>query len=79
MSMEPYVQEANYRNGLGIREWWSDAAPSATTDVGPFKVGDRVWNTAPAAGGATYMGWVCTTAGADGSTAVFKGFGLIQT
>ena len=44
----------------------------------PYNVGDRVWNTAPAGGGATYIGWVCVTAGADGSTSTWKGFGLIQ-
>jgi hypothetical protein len=74
-----YVQQANYRNDVGAKEWWAAAAPSASTDIGPYSVGDRVWNTVPAAGGATYMGWVCTTAGATGAVAVFKGFGLIQT
>ncbi len=63
---------------LGLRQYWGTAAPSAATDVGPFKVGDIVWNTAPAAGGATYMGWVCTTAGATGATSTWKGFALIQ-
>jgi len=52
------------------------AAPTVATE-GPFMVGDIVWNTVPAAGGATYMGWVCTTAG-TGATATFKGFGLIE-
>lgn len=78
MAMEAYSQLRQYRNNLNLKEYWSDAAPSASTDVGPYKVGDIVWNTVPAGGGATYIGWVCTTAGADGSTAVFKGFGLIQ-
>ena len=73
-----YRAERQYRNGLGLMEYWGSAAPSATTDVGPWNLGDVVWNTAPAAGGATYIGWVCTTAGANGGTAVFKGFGLIQ-
>lgn len=35
--------------------------PYATT----WAVGDQVWNTAPAAGGAA--GWVCTTAGTPGT------------
>lgn len=78
MAMESYVQHRQYRNPKSLREYWSDASPSLSTDVGPFNVGDVVWNTVPAGGGATYIGWVCTTAGADGSTAVFKGFGLIQ-
>ena len=73
-----YLQEANYRNDVGAKEWWASAAPSASTDKGPYNVGDRVWNTAPAGGGATYIGWVCVTAGADGSTSTWKGFGLIQ-
>jgi hypothetical protein len=63
---------------LGLRQYWATAAPSASTDIGPYSVGDVVWNTAPAAGGATYMGWVCTTAGATGATSTWKGFGLIQ-
>ena len=37
------------------------AAPVA----GTWAVGDIVWNTAPAAGGAP--GWVCTTAGTPGT------------
>lgn len=75
MVMEPYVQEANYRNGLNIKEWWADGPPAASTDIGPFKLGDRVWNTAPAHLGV--IGWVCTVAGADGSAATFLGFGAI--
>jgi hypothetical protein len=43
------------------REVWGTAAPVN----GTWAVGDRVWNTAPAAGGAP--GWVCTTAGAPGT------------
>lgn len=42
--------------------------------VGTFRVGDRVINTTPTAGG--YAGWVCITAGTPGT---WKGFGLIQT
>ncbi len=58
-----------------VTQGWGTAAPSASTD-GTYKVGDIVWNTVPAGGGATYIGWVCITAGAPGS---WKGFGLIQT
>lgn len=42
-------------------EFYYTAAPG----VGTWKRGDRVWNTAPAAGGAP--GWVCTTAGTPGT------------
>ena len=38
---------------------------SAAPSVGTWAVGDRVWNTAPAAGGTP--GWVCTTAGSPGT------------
>lgn len=51
---------------------WASAAPSS----GSWLVGEKVWNTVPAGGGATYVGWVCTTAGSPGT---WKGFGLIQT
>jgi len=79
MAMESYSQLRSGRNPLGLHEYWSTAKPTASTDIGPFKVGDVVWNTVPAGGGATYMGWVCTTAGATGATATFKGFSLIET
>lgn len=42
------------------------AAPSS----GEYAKGDIIWNTAPSAGGS--MGWMCTTSGTAGSTAVFK-------
>lgn len=38
--------------------------------------GSILHNTNPAAGG--YAGWICTTAGLTGTTAVWKGFGLIE-
>lgn len=75
MAMESYRQHRQYRNPLQLVEYWGTAAPSAATDIGPYNVGDLVWNTTPTAGG--YIGWVCTTAGADGATAVFKAFGAI--
>lgn len=78
MAMESYGQHRQYRNPLGLHEYWGTAAPSASTDIGPFKVGDIVWNTVPAAGGATYIGWVCVVAGETGATSTWKGFGLIQ-
>ena len=53
MAMEPYSQHRQYSNNLQLKEYWGTAAPSATTDLGPFNVGDVMWNTAPAAGGGT--------------------------
>ena len=38
---------------------------TAAPTTGTWAVGDRVWKTAPAAGGAP--GWVCTTAGTPGT------------
>jgi hypothetical protein len=79
MAMEPYSQFRQYRNDLNLKEYWSTAAPSASTDLGPFKVGDIFWNTSPAAGGGSYIGWVCVSGGATGATSTWKGFGLLQT
>lgn len=79
MAFESFFQNRQHCNNLNLKEYWGTAAPSASTDIGPYKIGDIVWNTAPAAGGASYMGWVCTTAGATGATATFKGFALIET
>ncbi len=59
---------------LGLRQYWGTAAPSAATDIGPYSVGDIVWNTAPTAGGT--LCWVCTTAGATGAVAVFTALTL---
>lgn len=52
----------------GKRIQFGSAAPT----TGAWKVGDTVYNTAPAAGGT--MGWVCTTAGTPGT---WKTFGSI--
>lgn len=49
-------------------EAYNNAAPIASRWV----VGDKIWNTAPSAGGS--MGWVCTTAGVPGT---WKTFGSI--
>lgn len=46
---------------------------SAAPTVGTWAVGDKVYNTAPAAGGK--LGWVCTTAGSPGT---WKAFGAID-
>lgn len=44
-------------------------AASAAPTVGTWAVGDRVYHTAPTAGG--YIGWVCTTAGSPGTWNTF--------
>lgn len=68
---------------VNTREWLTGAqrnkTGSAAPTAGRWAVGDKVWNTGPAAGGSSYTGWVCTTAGVAGVDAVFKGFGLVQT
>jgi len=50
--------EKHYNEGTILND---TAAPAG----GTWAVGDRIWNTAPAAGGAP--GWVCTTAGTPGT------------
>ncbi len=50
----------------------ADVAPTS----GDWVVGDIIFNTTATAGG--FIGWVCTTAGAAGSGAVFKTFGAIS-
>ena len=79
MAMEAYFQLRQHRNNLNLKEYWGTAKPTASTDIGPFNVDDVMWNTAPVAGGGSYIGWVCTTAGADGATSTWKGFGLLET
>lgn len=44
--------------------------------TGLWSRGDRLLNTAPAPGGI--LGYICTTSGTAGSTAVFKSFGTIS-
>jgi hypothetical protein len=73
--MRPYRQLRQYRNDLSLQEYWLTTAPSATTDHGPFNLGDVVWNDTPSANGV--FGWICTTPGPDGSTAVFSPIGFI--
>jgi hypothetical protein len=75
MAQDPYVQLRQYRNDLNLKEYWATAPPSAITDQGPYSVGDVMWNSAPAS--AAPIGWVCTVAGADGTTSTWKGFGVI--
>jgi parallel beta-helix repeat protein len=47
--------------GIPFRDFMQSAAPVA----GTWALGDRVWNTAPSAGGV--LMWVCTTAGTPGT------------
>ncbi len=58
-----------YGNSWNYQERWLAAAPV----TGAWIRGDRVWNTAPSAGGN--IGWVCTTSGTPGT---WKTFGTIQ-
>jgi len=73
--MRPYSQLRQYRNDLSAHEYWSSTMPVASTDKGPFNVSDLIWNDTPIIGGP--IGWICTTAGADASLAVFSPFGAI--
>ena len=54
-----------------MRNFTGAAAPTAG---GPYRVGDKTWNNAPAAAGV--IGWVCTTAGSPGT---WKTFGTIES
>lgn len=55
--------------GTGLtNEYFNNAIPTA----GTYRLGDRVWNNAPAASGT--IGWVCTAAGTPGT---WKTFGAI--
>ena len=59
-----------FGNSWNPRISYGTAAPAS----GTYKVGDIVYNTAPAPSG--YTGWICTTAGTPGT---WKGFGVIQS
>lgn len=61
---------ALFTNDLGRSEIMAAAAPTA----GVWRVGDRCWNSAPAANGT--MGWVCTTS-SNNNAGVWKTFGTI--
>jgi hypothetical protein len=80
MAFESYKQLRQYRNDLSLTEYWGTAPPSSTTDIGPYMLGDVVWNTAPATA-PNALGWICTTPGSNGATAVFTeiGAGLNDT
>jgi hypothetical protein len=76
----PQFHSSETANGNTIWEFRELGTRIKRTNVVPaggrFAVGDRIMNTTPlAGGGANPIGWVCTTAGLAGSTAVFKSFG----
>lgn len=64
------ITQALYEGGntWNPRDAWSFAAPT----TGTWARGDKVYNTAPTAGGN--VGWVCVTAGTPG---IWKSFGTI--
>jgi hypothetical protein len=74
MALLPYTEPIV---GNTCTRYYGSAAPTSNEDEYTFKVGDEVVNSVPAAGGATYKGWVCTTAGVGG-VSVWKGYGLIE-
>jgi hypothetical protein len=61
--------------GVGINGARQQAL-SALPSSGDYNRGDIVWKLLPSPSGK--IGWVCTTAGVAGSTAVFKEFGAID-
>lgn len=56
-----------------VRDMNKQLLGTAAPTSGIYSIGDRLINTAPAAGG--YTGWVCVAAGSPGT---WKGYGLIQ-
>lgn len=56
-----------------VRQGTQRSLQTAAPTSGYWQVGDKVYNSAPAAAGV--IGWVCTTAGAPGT---WKTFGTIQ-
>jgi hypothetical protein len=71
MALSPFVAQFGPNN----KQMWGTAYPTASTD-GTFEVGDVIWNTAPAAGGGSYQGWVCVVRGAPGT---WKHLAAIET
>lgn len=61
-------------NSWALRSNLINAGSGAPT-LGEFRRGDRISIAASPSG---FIGWVCTTAGTAGSTAVFKRFGAIE-
>jgi len=70
MRLERWVTEIRVR--MNRMSQMQNVDGSAAPVTGTWKLGDKVWNTAPSSGG--YIGWVCTAAGTPGT---WKGFGVI--
>ncbi len=62
--------------GFAVAAKRHTASPGEPTS-GSYATGDIIYNTNPVPGG--HVGWVCTTGGTAGSTAVFKPFGGIES
>jgi len=60
------------QNYIGTQQSISNPSANSSPSTGTWAVGDKVWNTVPAASG--YIGWVCVTAGTPGT---WKQFGAI--
>ena len=73
MAIEVFVGQ----HGPYTKTYWGTAPPSAATDLGPYMVGDIMWNTTCAAGGVPF--WLCTTAGATGAVSVWKAAGVVAS
>jgi hypothetical protein len=56
-------------------EDFENSPPSLSTDNGPYNLGDVYWNQTPGIGAP--LGWICTTPGQTGATAVFSPFAFI--
>lgn len=52
-------------NNTDFDSWVPDVFSAAAPAAGAWKVGQKVWNSAPAAGSP--LGWVCTAAGSPGT------------
>lgn len=70
----PVVKKLNYDNYHWKEGGKHVMTGTAAPTTGTWAVGDKVINTAPAAGG--FEGWVCTTAGTPGT---WFGYGLIAS
>jgi len=77
MAMESFRER--FGGTLALTRYYGTNKPTANTDLGPYQLGDEVINTAPAAGGGSYRGWVCVSPGPDGATSTWKGFGILET
>jgi hypothetical protein len=68
----PYIVHADKISIGGRRHFNKSAVPTS----GEYARGDIIWNQNASASGTA--GWICTTAGIAGSTAVFKTFATIS-